>query len=95
MYKCDQCGNWHMTAIRAIPQCEEQFVAKTVYVDPATAANEANARLIAAAPDLFEACRRVANTNVDTVGDGSLSDFVNWAQTICREAVDKAEGGAA
>ena len=51
---------------------------------------EANARLIAASPDMLEALRRVANLNENAgeIGDGMLRTIVAEA----RAAIAKAEG---
>ena len=53
------------------------------------AKNEANARLIAAAPDLYAACRDVVNCH-DNLGDDALAQAVSMA----RAALARAGGGA-
>lgn len=47
----------------------------------------ANARLIAAAPDLLAACRAVLAAWDDGLGAGAAGD----ARALCRAAIDKAE----
>jgi hypothetical protein len=54
--------------------------------------NKANARLIAAAPELLAELKNIANANPST-WDADLRDqFRPWAQNRARAAVAKAEG---
>lgn len=53
---------------------------------------EANARLIAAAPDLLQELRNIANA--DTVEWDDRSEFEAWAKSRARAAIAKVEGGA-
>jgi hypothetical protein len=48
--------------------------------------NEADARLIAAAPDLLAALQKI---------DANAAESVEWIRRVAREAISKATGGAA
>lgn len=63
---------------------DNELVADVIY-------EKANAHLIAAAPDLYAACEKVAHLNPDAgeVGEGMLRQIVELA----RYALLKAEGG--
>ena len=54
--------------------------------------SEANARLIAAAPDLLDELQNIANASPHTWDDPS--DFQGWAQSRARAAIAKAKGEA-
>lgn len=57
----------------------------TFTVGPDTAKNRANAQLIAAAPELLQACR-LALSSLQAAG------FANATVTLCEAAIAKAEG---
>lgn len=63
--------------------------------DADTAERNANARLIAAAPDLLDALLRIANRDLTYV-DGSVCGGIISAEDIlfARGAIEKATGGA-
>lgn len=52
---------------------------------------KANARLIAAAPELLEACRAVLESEESTLGDGG-SVIGDQYRSLIQAAIDKAEG---
>jgi hypothetical protein len=52
---------------------------------------DANGRLIAAAPELLEACHAICNVIVNA-GPASLEAAINAAYNQCRSAIAKAEG---
>ena len=54
----------------------------------------ANARLIAAAPDLLEACKRLLKFNAELCEDVGVSTHYPSAD-FARKAIEAAEGGAA
>ena len=63
-------------------------------IDPITQEpSEANARLIAAAPDLLQELRNIANA--DTAEWDDRSEFEAWAKSRARAAIAKATGSAA
>ena len=53
--------------------------------------NQADARLIAAAPDLLEVLRRIADNKV-ALADRAYADSVNAYQLFARAAIAKATG---
>ena len=53
---------------------------------------QANARLIAAAPDLLEELKNIANARPDTWEDPS--EFEAWAKSRARFTIAKAEGAS-
>lgn len=52
---------------------------------------ESNACLIAAAPDLLEALKKIANPPVVVEGDRPF-EVISWAAEIAKQAIAKAEG---
>ena len=75
---------------RAIADCEA-----TPYGDrpaPPNSEDAANARLIAAAPDLLEALK-TCEGNISSLNGAHPSIFGPWLKVV-REAIAKAEGGA-
>jgi hypothetical protein len=62
-----------------------------VYVQPDAAARRANARLIAAAPDLLAAIRSALGCLDDPTGGQHVADM-RRAATLLRAAIAKAEG---
>ena len=56
--------------------------------------SKANARLIAAAPDLLQELRNIANADYRHWEDGhnTAEEFVLWAKSRARHAISKAEG---
>lgn len=52
--------------------------------------NEANARLIAAAPELLQSC--IDLLAIVRVQNGNLHDDINAVQTVALAAIEKAEG---
>lgn len=84
---------------------EYGFVSQSYFYEVATVADnedgDANARLIASAPDLLEALKRSADalkrlySNVaefGTVTDGEFLDDVHAAEVAARSAIQRAEG---
>jgi hypothetical protein len=55
-----------------------------IWALPENAEQEANARLIAAAPDLLDACRMLV--------DGDSPDAISLAYTLAKNAIDKMDG---
>lgn len=49
---------------------------------------QANGQLFAAAPNMFEACRRIANTDVASMG---AERFAAWAKNMAFNAIQKAQ----
>lgn len=64
----------------------------TGYTATMHAAEEANARLIAAAPDLLEACLNL--TTACELTDDAYYDAIDTAINIARAAIAKAKGTA-
>ena len=56
---------------------------------------EANARLIAAAPDLLEAAKAICDHTVTVVAGGYVMDFNSPEWVALEAAIEKAEGGDA
>jgi hypothetical protein len=53
---------------------------------------EANARLIAAAPDLLAELQNIANANPSSWDEETRDQFQQWAQNRARAAIAKATG---
>lgn len=59
-----------------------------------TGMNEANARLISAAPEMYEALKGIADANQKDWDPTlrSAEDFKRWAQSLANHVVNHAEG---
>jgi len=73
------------------------IVANNVYISGSREEQRANAHLIAAAPELLEACRTIDNilgkmSPPETCGPDELSDTTDLIRYHIREAIAKAEG---
>jgi hypothetical protein len=81
-------GPWRVARGRAVYSVEdgEGFAVAQMWSDPAI--QEANARLIAAAPDMLEALREVADLEPGHFATASA------AKGIARAAIARATGGA-
>jgi hypothetical protein len=76
-------GDYTIAAGESVRTCE--FIAKTQ--------SEANARLIAAAPELLDALKRLIGEHAD-LGEVDLTNADRAAIEQAREAISKAEGNA-
>lgn len=69
------------------PNIEYQIYTESgLYANPATCRNEANARLVAASPELYEALRGI----MDHFAHGGTMQMAPWL--IARSALNKVEG---
>ena len=68
------------------------FSPKVGYAPKTEEEREANARLIAAAPELLQELRNIANA--DTTEWDDRAEFEAWAKSRARSAITKATGGA-
>lgn len=81
--------NWHI-----VTTADRMRVIANVHIEPGNQMDEANARLIAAAPDLLEAVRSLVflNDNHSPFGGEIARDKIDRAWDKARDAVAKAEG---
>lgn len=80
----------HFHTASSVYECGVDFPSVAEVGGSTVVMQEANARLIAAAPDLYAACKDVVNCYAN-LSDDALAQAVS----MCRAALTKATGGAA
>jgi hypothetical protein len=78
--------NWHI-----VTTANKMRVLANVHIEPGNAMDEANARLIAAAPDLLEALKGLLSDIEEYQEINKLGGKDNHWQVISRTAIAKAE----
>lgn len=87
--------NWHI-----VTTANKMRVLANVHIEPGNAMDEANARLIAAAPDLLAASMKAANElrqaarALAKAGDHKAAAVADMAEERTRAAIAKATGAA-